>query len=109
MDKTHRMFTVHQQVHASHVQPLTDWTKCIICQETTTEAIRCPAESKRGTEGAGYKNLADLLQGFHEAGVLPNSLDLSRLDDGKGIEATFKDHKAKWHESCRLLYNKTQL
>ena len=109
MDKTHRMFNVHQQTQDSPIQPLTDWTECIICQKATTEALRCPAESKRGTQGAGYKNLADLLQGFHVAGMLPKSLDLSRLDDGGGIEATLNEHKAKWHESCRLLYNRTQL
>ena len=23
----------------------TDWNKCILCQEVTTEVLRCPAES----------------------------------------------------------------
>ena len=27
----------------------------------------------------------------------------------KGVEATLKKHKARWHDSCRLRYNKTQL
>ena len=67
---------------------MTDWTECIICQKATTEVLRWPAESKRGTQGAGYQNHADLLQGFHKAGELPISLDLSRLDDGGGIDAT---------------------
>ena len=101
------MFNVYQQMQDNPIQLLTDWTDCIICQKATTEALRCSAESKRGTQGAGYKNLADLLQGFHMAGELPKSLDLSRLDDGGGIEATLNEHKAKWHELCRLLYNRT--
>lgn len=57
----------------------------------------------------GYATMADLLQGFCDRGCLPKSLDLSRLDDGKGIEATLKQHKGKWHDSCRLQYNRTQL
>ena len=88
---------------------VTDWTKCILCQETTVEVLRCPAESKRGTQGAGYKNLADLLSGFHVVEELPRGLYLSKIDDGRGIEATLIEHKAKWHDSCRLLYNKTKL
>ena len=89
MDKTHRMFNVHQQTQDIPIQPVTDWTECIICQKATTEVLRCPAESKHGTQGAGYQNQADH-QGFHKARELPKSLDLSRLDDGGGIEATFK-------------------
>ena len=109
MDKTDRMFNVHQQTQDILIQPVTDWTECIICQKATTEVLRCPAESKRGTQGAGYQNHADLLQGFHKARELPKSLDLSRLDDGGGIEATLNEHKAKWHELCRLLHNRTML
>ena len=47
--------------------------------------------------------------GFSRIGCLPKTVDLSRLDDGDGIEATLQQHKAKWHDSCRLGYNKTQL
>ena len=111
MDKIHRMFNVYQLTQDNPIQPVTDWTECIICQKATTEILTCPAESKHGTQGAGYQNLADLLQGFHKAGELPKSLDLSRLDDGGGIdsEATLNEHKAKWHELCRLLHNRTRL
>ena len=87
----------------------TDWNKCILCQEDTTEILRCPAESTCDQKGAGYATMADLLQGFCDIGCLPKSLDLSRLDDGKGIEATLKQHKGKWNDSCRLQYNRTQL
>ena len=87
----------------------TDWNKCILCQEDTTEILWCPAESTCDQKGAGYATMADLLQGFCDIGCLPKSLDLSRLDDGKGIEATLKQHKGKWHDSCRLQYNRAQL
>ena len=36
-------------------------------------------------------------------------MNSSRFDGGEGIEAALKQHKAKWHDSCRLQYNKTQL
>jgi len=88
----------------------TDWIKCIICQEKTTEALRCPAvNSKSNTLGAGYNTLADILQRFDSISSLPKSLSLSRLNEGTGIEATLINHEAKWHDSCRLKYNKTKL
>ena len=87
----------------------TDWNKCALCQEDKTEVLQCPAESRRDTQGVGYSTVADLLESFNTIGCLPNTLNLSRLDDGEGIEATLKQHKARWHGSCRLQYNKTQL
>ena len=88
---------------------VTDWSKCAFCQEDTSEVLHCPAESWWNTLGAGYKTISDLLVGFSRIGCLPRTMDLSRLDDGEGIEATLQQHKAKWHDSCRLWYNKTQL
>ena len=32
---------------------VTDWSKCFLCQEDTTEVLQCPAESRRGRQGAG--------------------------------------------------------
>lgn len=87
----------------------TDWSKCILCQEDTSEVLRRPAESKHATKGAGYKTIAELLVGFDRIGCLPTSINPSRLDDGNGIEETLQRHKAKWHDSCRLLYNRTKL
>ncbi len=35
---------------------------------------------------------------------------MSCLEDGDGIlESIFRHHRAKWHDSCRLHYNKTHL
>ena len=87
----------------------TDWNKCALCQEDRAEVLQCPAESRRDTQGVGYSTVADLLESFNTIGCLPNTLHLSRLDDGEGIEATLKQHKARSHGSCRLRYNKTQL
>lgn len=97
------------QPGASTLCPTTDWSKCALCQEDTSEVLHCPAESKRGTQGAGYKTIADLLVGFSRIGCLPRTINLSRFDDGEGIEATLQQHKAKWHDLCRLECNITKL
>ena len=36
-------------------------------------------------------------------------MNLARLNNGEGVETTLKKHKARWHDLCRLRYNKTQL
>ena len=36
-------------------------------------------------------------------------MNLSRLNEGEGIEASFQQHKVKWHDSCGLKFNKTKL
>ncbi len=72
---------------------LTDWSKCIFCQEDLSEKLHCPAESRRNTMGAGYKTTSDLLMDFSRTGCLPKTMDLSRLDDGNGIEAAFNSIK----------------
>jgi len=98
-----------QQPGASTQGLETDWTKCVICQDDKPEVLHCPAESTNVKQGAGYKTIAELLVGFDRIGCLPASINLSRLDDGDGIDATLERHKAKWHDSCRLLYNRTKL
>ena len=47
--------------------------------------------------------------GSNRVGCLPKIINLSRLDDGVGIEAIFRQHKAKWYHSCQLQFNKTNL
>jgi hypothetical protein len=85
----------------------TDWDKCMFCQKTISDAIlHCPGKSK---SSAGYKTVAAHLLAFQEIGCLPENLQLSRLDDGEGIEKTLQKHNGKWHDTCRLKYNKTEL
>jgi hypothetical protein len=93
----------------THPQHTTDWNQCVLCQTDTSETLCCPAASKRPTGGSGYKTLANHLLSFSEIGCLPKSIDLSRLDDGEGMQATFEHHGAKWHNSCRLKFNQTEL
>lgn len=88
-----------------------DWTKCIICQEESNESLRCPTgSSNTSTAGAGYKSFAENLQNFNKIGALPKSLKVFRLlKEGQDIEISLRNNEAKWHDSCRLKYNKTKL
>ena len=88
---------------------LTDLDQCVLCQKDTSEKLCCPAESQRSNVGSGYHILADNLLSFSKIGCLPNTIYLSKLGDGEGIQATFEHHTARWHDSCRLEYNKTKL
>ncbi len=87
----------------------TDWTKCVICQEDKSEKLNCPAESKRPDVGAGYISLAEDVTSFSNAGCLTKPFNISRIDDGDGIEATLQRHTVKFHNTCRLQYSKTRL
>ena len=58
-------------------------------------------------EGVGYKTLAENLTGFDKIGGLPGTMKLSCID--QGIEAAFHALRAKFHDSCRLKYNKTKV
>ena len=46
---------------------------------------------------------------FDELGKLPRTVQLHRLDEGQGVEATMVAHQAKWHKTCMLEYNNTML
>ena len=74
------------------VQSSTDWSKCVICQNATSEPLQCPADFKRTNTGAGYITLAKNIQGFKDLECLTISKD--RLDEGEGIEKTLMNHRA---------------
>jgi hypothetical protein len=40
---------------------------------------------------------------------MPIPLDICRIGEGDGIEAAFIKNEAKYHESCRLMFNNTKL
>ena len=84
-----------------------DWSKCVFCQENSSEKRECPANSKQSNRGAGYITLQKDLESFYEAGEL--QLDLAKLDEGEGIAGTLLKHNASWHKSGRVKYNVTKL
>ena len=86
-----------------------DWAKCVLCQEDNGERLQCPARSKRGDHGAGYKTLASNLKQFFELGSLPLPVRLDALDEGSGVENALSQHSACWHKSCSSKFNATKL
>ena len=86
-----------------------DWEICVLCQSDNGDVLQCPAKSTKAPIGSGYTSLAEHLIKFHELGQMPVELDINRLDEGNGIEATLIAHRAKWHKSCRLKLNQTKL
>ena len=67
----------------------TDWEKCVICQQITTEALKFPAASKRSIDGAGYKTLSDNLLAFKEIDFLPYNM-FPWLKVGEDSEETLR-------------------
>jgi len=53
-------------------------------------ALECPAKSKRPLVVSGYKSLAKHLIQFLSLGHIPIAIDIKRIDDGDGLEATTK-------------------
>ena len=57
----------------------------------------------------GYLTLTANISALHELNQLPLNINISRLDDGSGIEATLVTKKAKWHKVCYVLCNETKV
>ncbi len=87
----------------------TNWELCVLCQVETPESLTSPACSKRKDVGRTYEALAENLMKFNALGILPTTLQLDRIDERQGIEASMSANEAKWHQSCKLRYNKTML
>ena len=86
----------------------TDWNKCCLCQEDATENL-IPSSKSFKREESGYKNIATNLPLFHKLNALPIPIDIKPLDDGSGIENTLRLNNAKYHNSCRLMFNNSKL
>ena len=88
----------------------TIWSLCVLCQKPSTIHLTDPSNSTKDREAPkGYKSLARNLEELHFLNALPLNIELSRLNDGTGIESTLMTNSAKWHKSCWLLCNKTQI
>ena len=82
--------------------------KCCLFQEDKRERA-WNAHLALHTEHDGYKYLATNCPLFHKLNVLPIHLDPKRLENGSGIEITLRQNNAKYHQSCRMMFNNTKL
>lgn len=46
---------------------------------------------------------------FEEIGEMPLMFDPARLDEGNSTEATLRQNMAKYHKSCRVMFNNAKL
>ena len=90
----------------SRPPPRTNWELCILCQAETDERLQCPLRSTMKPSGVGYASLTEDLVQFKGLRHMPMELNVNRLDDGDGVEATLKRHSAQWHKKYRLKFNK---
>ena len=88
------------------IVPELDWDLCALCQQDTKEPLQCPAEDNRKAAGDGYITLSNNLTRFEKCGYTPCPIELTKLNEGEGIETCLKRNKAKWHKSCNLKCNK---
>ena len=88
-----------------------DWNKCILCQETTSEPLQCPRNSRRFDIACGtvYHTLASNILQFSEIRSLPIPINVEKLDEGGGIAETLMQRKAKLHKSCRNKFSNMKL
>ena len=86
---------------------LIDWKLCGFCQKDT--GLECPARFFKAPIGSGYKSLAEHLVQFQMHDCIPLDIDIKRLDDGDGIEATMMRHSACWHIACEVKFSQTKL
>jgi len=86
----------------------TDWSKCCLCQEDKSEDLKSPP-THYSCDRDGYRMIATNLPLFHAINALPVALDPARLDEGDSIEDTVRKRKARYHQSCRYLFNNTKL
>ena len=87
----------------------TVWTKCCLCQQDKDEELKSPHAntSKRGEDG--YTDLARDVPLFHSLNEMTINLDPVRLDEGDDIDVTLRANNARYHKSCKLLFNNTVL
>lgn len=88
----------------------TDWSKCCLCQTDKKEELKAPPTLYEcNPQSSRYYMIARNVPHFKDINQMPIRLDLSRLDDGCGIEETLRKNNAKYHQSCHSLFSNSKL
>jgi len=82
-----------------------DWTKCNLCQETTSEPLQCPGISRRSDIecGTGYQALASNILQFSEIRSLLIPTNVEKLDEGGGFAETLMQKQSKQSKIAQIL------
>ena len=81
-----------------------DWTKCILFQETTSEPLQCPGNSRRSDIecGTGYHTLASNILQFSEIRSLLIPINVEKLGEGGGIAETLMQKQSKQSKIAQI-------
>ena len=82
-----------------------DWNLCVICQEKTTESLKCPLNTHdpRCDKADAYSSFLSNVAQFQAIGALPVKLQFAcNVED-------FVTNSASWHKSCHLKFNNSKL
>src|SRR6218665_3940540 len=90
----------------NNFKPSTDWGHCCLCQQEKHEKLPQPNFKQ---ETNGYKTLQTNIEILQSLFALPIPINPTRLDNGTGVENTLSQNQAKYHSSCYLLFNNTQV
>ena len=87
-----------------------DWTKCFLCQEDKQEHLQDPRLYRGLSPGSGYATIAGNIHRFRAINSLPMKLNSSFFEDETlSLGHLLSSHTAKWHKSCNLKFNTTEL
>ena len=70
-----------------------------MCLKYKDDVLKCPAKSKRGDVGSGYKTLALNLRRFFELDSKLLLFDFEVLNEGDGVAECLMSNNACWHNS----------
>ena len=73
------------------------------------EPLRCHADSLCSYVGKCCTTFATNIENFEAMKCLPMEIDVSRLDEGKGLKETLISHRRRWHKRCYVLSNTTKV
>ena len=88
-----------------------NWMLCCVCQNVTSDELRCPADTLRKDKGAGYKTLAEGVAsckiGAYE---FPVGIELHPfLLETENLEELFMQNMAKYHYTCQSRFRISRL
>ncbi|KAJ7381361.1 hypothetical protein OS493_001489 [Desmophyllum pertusum] len=85
------------------------WSRCIICQKTTAEELRCPLRAcgAKLDPRSVYSPFLQNVSEFNSLEALPISLSLP-LDININVDVLI-DKEASWHKSCHLQFSTSKL
>ena len=87
-----------------------DWNKRCLCQIEREKNRKLPLGSCKSDNGADGYTLIEISLSSKLPGESAAEYSRARhIRPGKGIEKTLRKDKAKYHETCRLLFNNNKL